>query len=346
MNLVFCNKCNEEHTENMFYKCNNKSLLATGEYKIYTVLRCKKHINEQQKEYINENKEKILERKKDYYNKNKEASNQRAKIYREQNSEQLKIKKNKYHHENKEKINLEKKNRAKTFDGFLTKILGTCRSIDNYKEFEKSCDLDKNFLIELKELQNNLCYFCKNELLFEANSEKLNQASIDRIDNNFGHTKDNVKLTCIFCNHAKNLNNNETYKLFINWVINKIEIKKENYLFNKHYLSQLQGSCRSCDKNKFIENDDNKIINKTEIKELIEKQNNKCAITGLPLIPCSIKGFPLKPSVDRLDNSKGHIKENCQIVCLAIQHGKLTYDSEKVIDYIESIRKNTNIIIN
>lgn len=345
MNTFFCNKCNEDHSENMFYKCNNKSLLATGEYKIYTVLRCKKYINEQQKEYINENKEKILERKKDYYYNNKTIMNQKAKVYREKNSEQIKIQKKEYSKNNKEKISEKNKKRAKTFDGFLTNILGTCRNIDKDKNFDIKCDLDKDFIIKLKETQNNLCYFCKNELIFEANSEQLNQTSIDRIDNNFGHTKDNVKLTCIFCNHAKNINNNETYKLFINWVINKVEIKKENYPFNKHYLLKLQSSCRNYDKNKFKENNDN-ILNKTEIKELIEKQNNKCAITGLPLIPCLINGFPLKPSVDRLDNSKGHTKDNCQIVCLAIQHGKLTHDSKKVIDYIESIRKNTNIIIN
>jgi hypothetical protein len=345
MNLIFCDKCNEEHPENMFYKCNNKSLLATGEYKIYTVLRCKKHINTQQKDYKNENKEKILERHRNYYKNNKTIVSQKAKVYREKNSEQIKIKKKEYSKNNKEKISLQSKNIAKTFDGFITKLIKRCKEIDKYKKFEKQCDLDKDFLNELHKSQNNLCYFCKNELLFEANSEQLNQASIDRIDNNFGHTKDNVKLTCLFCNHAKNINDNPTYKLFINWIINKVEIKKENYPFYKYYLLSLQSSCRTYDKNKFKENNDN-ILNKIEIKELIEKQNNKCAISGLPLIPCTINGFPLKPSVDRLDNSKGHTKDNCQIVCLAIQHGKLTHDSEKVIDYIESIRKNINQIIN
>ena len=82
MNLIFCDKCNEEHPENMFYKCNNKSLLATGEYKIYTVLRCKKHINTQQKDYKNENKEKILERHRNYYKNNKTIVSKKAKVYR------------------------------------------------------------------------------------------------------------------------------------------------------------------------------------------------------------------------------------------------------------------------
>ncbi len=44
------------------------------------------------------------------------------------------------------------------------------------------------------------------------------------------------------------------------------------------------------------------------------------------------------------DNDKEHTKENCQIVCLAIQHGKLTHDTNKVINYVESIRKNINLI--
>ncbi len=38
----FCDKCNESHDISMFFKCNNKSLMANGEYKVYTVYRCKK----------------------------------------------------------------------------------------------------------------------------------------------------------------------------------------------------------------------------------------------------------------------------------------------------------------
>ncbi len=340
MNSIFCDKCNEEHYENMFYKFNNKSLLANGEYKIYPVFRCKKYINNQQKDYNNKNKDKILENKKKYYNKNKDIISKKGKIFRKNNQDKIISRRKKYTEENKEKILERGRNRTKILDGFIIKIIERCRNIDKLKNFDTKCDLDKDFIIELKELQNNLCYFCKNELLYEGNSKKLNQASIDRIDNNFGHTKNNVKLTCIFCNHAKNLNTNETFKLFINWLINEQEINKEDYPINKYYLSDLQSSCRNCDKKKFKENNHENIINKTQIQELIEEQNYKCAISGLPLIPCSIKGFPLKPSVDRLDNTKGHTIENCQIICLAIQHGKLTHENDKIIDYIQSIKNN------
>lgn len=342
METAFCDKCNEEHPINMFYKCNNKSLLATGEYKIYTVLRCKKHVNKQQKEHNDKNKEQILVKKREYYNKNKSIVSEKAKIYREKNKEKIKENKKQYGIKNKEQISQKKKSIEKTFDGFLTKIICRCKYNDEIKNFK--CDLDKDYIINLKELQNNLCYFCKNELIYERDSKQLNQASIDRIDNNLGHIKGNVHLTCIFCNHAKNINTNKTYKSFIDWLIGKEVINKENYKTDNRYLSKLCDSSKYYDKKKFNENDANKIISKNEIQELIVEQNNKCSITGLPLIPCLTNYFPLKPSVDRLDNKKGHTKDNCQIVCLAIQHGKLTHDTNKVIEYIESIRKNINLI--
>ncbi len=100
----------------------------------------------------------------------------------------------------------------------------------------------------------------------------------------------------------------------------------------------MQQSCRSSDKRKFKLNNFENIINKTDIEELIKKQNYKCALSDLPLIPSDINLFPFKPSVDRIDNNKPHSKDNCQIVCLSVQFGKLTYNDKDVIDYINKIK--------
>jgi hypothetical protein len=128
----------------------------------------------------------------------------------------------------------------------------------------------------------------------------------------------------------------EQFKLFISVIISDNYDLIGEHTNDKNYIRKLYASCRSNDKKKFgIEN----IITKEEIEDLIDEQDNKCAITGIPLINTAQKYFPFKPSVDRINNDKGHIKDNCQIVCLAIQYGKLQRTNQEIKDYIEEIKE-------
>ncbi len=305
----------------------------------------KKYILEKQKAHNEANKEKLSDKQKKYYNNNKEKFAEKSKIYREENKETIKKLKQEYHQKNKEIISQKKKNDSKTFDGFFTRMILKSKYTDKLKNFEQICDVDIDYIKEMLKTQNNKCYFCNHDLVYECTSNKLNQASIDRIDSNKPHIKTNISITCIFCNHAKNINNNETYFEFIKSLktgkVNKPNNDDPNGKM-KLYLLNLQHSCRTSDKRKFKDIDTSTIITKEQIKQLIEKQNNKCAISGLPLIPSSINMFPYKPSVDRLDNTKPHTLDNCQIVCLAVQFGKLTYDNQYVINYLNEIKNNVS----
>ena len=45
----------------------------------------------------------------------------------------------------------------------------------------------------------------------------------------------------------------------------------------------------------------------------------KCAVSGLDLVPHDGRGhWPLSPSVDRLDQTKGYTPENCRWVCMGV----------------------------
>ncbi|AYV78338.1 MAG: hypothetical protein Edafosvirus10_13 [Edafosvirus sp.] len=48
---IFCKHCNEEHPEEEFFLCKNKSCLSDGSIKIYNVYRCKKIVLAKQKKY-------------------------------------------------------------------------------------------------------------------------------------------------------------------------------------------------------------------------------------------------------------------------------------------------------
>lgn len=43
-------------------------------------------------------------------------------------------------------------------------------------------------------------------------------------------------------------------------------------------------------------------------------------------------------SLDRIDNSKLHTADNCQLVCMAIQFGRSDKTIEEVKNYINEIR--------
>lgn len=87
--------------------------------------------------------------------------------------------------------------------------------------------------------------------------------------------------------------------------------------------------------------DDVNVISTAEIRELIERQNNCCAITGIQFINAHVNKFPFKMSLDRIVNGNElHTKDNCQLVCMAIQYDKSDKSNEEVIKYIEEIRNS------
>lgn len=82
------------------------------------------------------------------------------------------------------------------------------RKLSNYKQqdlLKKVYNPDK--IITLKETitklreSNLFCYYCKKEMLilYEIVRENL-QWTLDRIDNNLGHTNDNIIISCLNCN--------------------------------------------------------------------------------------------------------------------------------------------------
>jgi thymidine kinase len=82
------------------------------------------------------------------------------------------------------------------------------RKIYSYKQqdFKKKI-LDKSKVVELQNVVDKMleieltCYYCKDKmsLLYEMAREQK-QWTIDRIDNDIGHNKDNFVLACLDCN--------------------------------------------------------------------------------------------------------------------------------------------------
>ena len=104
----------------------------------------------------------------------------------------------KYREKNKEKLKTYKNKESKT-TGAITLKIRTCRNEDKYKNRE--FNIDKDYIKNLIQETGNICRYCKENIKFEweeANDRK--QFTINRIDNNIGHIKENVEICCLDCN--------------------------------------------------------------------------------------------------------------------------------------------------
>lgn len=76
------------------------------------------------------------------------------------------------------------------------------------------------------------------------------------------------------------------------------------------------------------------------LKELWEKQNQKCALSGINIYLKKGKNTPITASLDRIDNKKGYIKNNVQFVAYSINLAKNSFSDDQIIKFIDEIRNS------
>ena len=84
----------------------------------------------------------------------------------------------------------------------ISRKLGSYKRMDSAKGLKKG-NLRVKDVKALKEAQGNRCAACNIELLWCYAPKDTRQFSIDRLDNTKGHTRNNVRLTCLECNRGR-----------------------------------------------------------------------------------------------------------------------------------------------
>lgn len=75
--------------------------------------------------------------------------------------------------------------------------------------------------------------------------------------------------------------------------------------------------------------------------ELYNRQNGKCAISGLPMtynVGAGRNHYNI--SIDRIDSTKGYTKDNVQLVCVQVNMMKAEMQMEELYNFCDCIIKN------
>lgn len=87
---------------------------------------------------------------------------------------------------------------------FITRLVSSCKTIANNRgktdKERGKCTIDREFILMLKEKQNNKCAVSGVELNWIHKYK--NKVSVDRIDCNKGYTEDNIRLVTQQVNYA------------------------------------------------------------------------------------------------------------------------------------------------
>lgn len=75
------------------------------------------------------------------------------------------------------------------------------------------------------------------------------------------------------------------------------------------------------------------------LKEMYDKQDGLCAITGFPmeLVPAKRQMNPYCLSIDRIDSNGGYVSDNVQLVCTAANTMKGNLDYEELNKFCKAI---------
>lgn len=87
-------------------------------------------------------------------------------------------------------------------------------------------DLSPEYIKELWDKQNGLCFWFKIPMTITSKSKYPSKPSVDRLDNTKPYTKDNCVLCCYSANIGRNINNVDDWMVFLNTI--KEQVIKEH----------------------------------------------------------------------------------------------------------------------
>lgn len=73
------------------------------------------------------------------------------------------------------------------------------------------------------------------------------------------------------------------------------------------------------------------------IRSLFEQQGGRCYWLGVPMVPSGAKRDPRRPSLDRLDNSRGYVRGNVVLACMFANMGRSQLDAGEFRAFVREL---------
>ena len=326
-------KYNKEHKkEQAAYRKTNKKRIAAQRLEYRNNKAHKAHKKAYDKIYLKVNKERIAAQRLGYRKANREKDKARTAAWRKRNPEKIVTYGKMYGKKHKKKIAVYHKGWCQSsFERFLKSILSNTKREDSKNR--RGNNLDIPFVLKSIKNQNELC--AGTDVKMEHIRNGLSSASIDRIDPAKGHLKNNSQMVCRFFNLGRGSASNADAKALVKEIrdnttshdsVSVDEKALEKLLRKKVVDTRFTDSVRHRKNN----------IDLSYMLKMFWKQKGRCAATNVPL---SLGKSDLRTlSIDRIDNAKGHIRGNVQLVIKFYNLGKSSRPDSEGREFIQKIR--------
>lgn len=212
----------------------------------------------------------------------------------------------------------------------LNAIIAHCKYVDKNK-FSDQQVITKEELVTLLKKQNYKCDVTGIKMNFNRND--IFQCSIDRIDNNEGHTNTNCRLVVLGINYMRGSIGKHDFDKLINHIKKPQMLNTNNFtkahesLLKQKYVSMRQGAKqRNIDFN----------LTFNDLLIIIKMYDNKCVLTNIPID--WKRTSALIGSFDRIDNSKGYDLYNVQLILWPINRAKNRFTNDDIKNLINKIK--------
>jgi hypothetical protein len=89
------------------------------------------------------------------------------------------------------------------------------------------------------------------------------------------------------------------------------------------------------------------LLSVDDLRYLYSRANGRCELTGITFCYEPIEGKsarPWIPSIDRIDNAKGYSKENCRIVCHAVNMALNQFGDDVLFKIAQNLMKKSYVL--
>ena len=182
----------------------------------------------------------------------------------------------------------------------------------NHKDY-----ITEAYIRTIIEISNYQCHWCKRNIHTNIGNYNPDQISLDRKDNSLPHLINNIVVSCLFCNRARNSSTLENWEEYISILYGNEKTDFLDQEYDNYWACTIIGNLKRFDKENNREND----LTTEWLKEQFEK-NKYSHHTGIEMFPSKTPYYSFQPSLDRIDNTKGHTKDNVVLCCIAENFGR------------------------